>query len=308
MKHLFSCLALLGLLTPARAQQLPNPGLETWVTRTGNQAPQGYVTSDDYAQRLVGVGLGTVTQSTTAHGGQYAARVAGVNVLGRNVPGLLVLGDVARLTPAAAASFSFRGGLPYTGRPARLQFWYRFSGAAQDSATLYLELRQGPRATARTVALGSAFLVAPANATTVYTLGSLPLTYGAGAFAPDTVRFGVAVGTTRSAGTAVLYLDDLSLSGGALATAPSQAAPAVLVYPNPSTGGRFVVRTPDPALAAAPLTVRDGLGRVVLALPARPLTGGVITERELDLSRQPRGLYLLSFETAGGRSRRLVVN
>ncbi|WP_210513866.1 T9SS type A sorting domain-containing protein [Hymenobacter terricola] len=308
MKHFFSLLTLLGALTaaPAQAQQLPNSGFETWTTRTGNQVPQGYVTSDDFAQRLIGFGLGSVTQSTAAHGGQYAARVAGASILGQNVPGVLVLGDIARLTPASAANFSFRGGLPYTAKPARLQFWYRFSGAAQDSAVLYLELRQGPRATARTIALGTSFLVAPANATTVYTLGTLPLTYGAGTFTPDTLRFTTVVGSTRSAGSAVLLLDDLSLSGGVLATTPGQAASAAVVYPNPSAGGRFVIRTPDAALAAAPLTVRDALGRTVLALPARS-AAGPITERELDLSSQARGLYLLSFEVPGGGSRRLVV-
>lgn len=308
MKYRFFSWTLLVLFTAhARAQQLPNAGFETWGTRSGNQAPQGYVTSDDYAQRLVGFGLSTVTPSTTVHGGQYAARVAGVNVFGKNVPGILVLGDVARLTQAGAASFSFRGGLPYTSRPARLQYWYRFSGAAQDSAILYLELRKGPRATARTVAFGSAFLLAPGNATTVYTLGTIPLTYGAGAYMPDSVRFTVVVGSARSAGSAVLYVDDVSLSGGTLAVVAKQATQGVTVYPNPSLGGRFTVRTPDPILAAAPLAVSDGLGRVVLVLPARPLPGGRVTERELDLSSLPRGLYLLRFQVAGASSERLVI-
>ena len=78
------------------------------------------------------------------------------------------------------------------------------------------------------------------------------------------------------------------------------------LFPNPSASGRLVLRAATPALAQAPLHVRDGLGRVVLALPA--LAPSATNERLLDLSRAAPGLYWLTLDTpAGPVSRPLVV-
>jgi hypothetical protein len=303
----FLILMLTALLpTAARAQNVPNGHFETWLSRNNGEVPQGWVTSDDFYMRLgVPFSFGTVTKSTTLHSGQFAARVASANLVGTIVPGILVLGDVNRL----GSTFNpfFRGGIPFTGRPTQMQFWYRYTGAANDSANFYLELRQGRGTTLRQVGAGTHYLVSPAANTSTYTLATVPITYAPGGLVPDTLRIYLTVGSTRSSATAVLLFDDLSVSGGTgLATANAALAASLLVYPNPSASGEFMLRTAEPTLAGAAAEVCDALGRVVRHLPARDVSQA-ITERAIDLRGQAPGLYLLRLSTAAGTVTRQLV-
>lgn len=84
---------------------------------------------------------------------------------------------------------------------------------------------------------------------------------------------------------------------------PEEAADLELdVWPNPSADGRFTLRQVRPG--ATMLTVTDALGRVIFTAPFGPQTAPL----ELDLSRQPAGLYVLRVQWADGRTlvRRLV--
>jgi predicted extracellular nuclease len=94
----------------------------------------------------------------------------------------------------------------------------------------------------------------------------------------------------------------LTLHGRPTATARSAGAgPDFQLFPNPCAGGRLTVRAATPALAQTPLQVRDGLGRLLLALPA---TTATTTERVIDLGGFGPGLYWL---TLSGAVRPLVV-
>ena len=307
MKSVLSrALLLLATALPTQllAQTVPNGGLETWLTRNGGDVPQGWVTSDDlYARLGLAVSQGTVSKTTTAHGGSFAARVAVQSIFGRNLIGVLVLGDVSRV--GLTFNTASRGGIPFTARPTQVQFWYRFSGAANDSANFYLELRRGAGTAARQVGVGTRYLVAPAANTAVYTLATLPITYGPNSLPPDSLRIYLSVGSTRSSTTAVLLLDDLTLTLPA-ATAQGAAQPAWQVYPNPSTNGQFVLRTADAALAHAAVEILDSQGQLLRAWPARP-SAGPVTERLLDLGAVPAGLYLLRVSGRADVCQRLVV-
>ena len=99
----------------------------------------------------------------------------------------------------------------------------------------------------------------------------------------------------------------LTLHGRPTATVGrAQTGADFQLFPNPSATGRLVLRAATPALAQAPLRLRDGLGRLVLALPA--LASPTATERVIELGHVAPGLYWLTLEAAAGPvSRPLVV-
>ena len=123
---------------------------------------------------------GTVTKTTAAHGGAFAAQLQTQSVLGiQQFPGLLILGTSIR------SGATVLGGVPYTSRPGRLQFYYQLSGsqALTDSAAMVVVLTRRVDGVATVVAGGSYTFTALAAS---YTQVSVPLQY-ASSLAPDSV-------------------------------------------------------------------------------------------------------------------------
>lgn len=301
MKQFLLSLVAVCTAGVAQAQQaVPQGGLENWVIRNGVLAPTGWLNTDDL---LVAAGFpfvtGTVTRSGTARSGSYAAQLATSNapLLGK-VPGLLIIGS--RLDLGA----EFPGGVPYTGRPARLEFYYKLSGAgvANDSAAVQVALTRTVAGKAQMVAEGVKLLLTPASA---YTLVTVPLQYQSSA-PPDSLRLlfssgnadNLTVGTT-------LTVDDVVFTGTATATRDAVADAALSVYPTSSPDGRFTLAAPDqPALLRGALRVSDATGRVVRTQPAV----APASTRVVDLRGLAPGLYVLRLETeAGPLSRKLLV-
>jgi hypothetical protein len=302
-KSLFPRVLLaLGLLTAgtAHAQQaVPNGTMETWVVRRGD-APAQWQTTDDLSNAIfTGFPLsGAVTKSTTFHAGSFAARLANTNTLLGVVPGFIALGaNVNNFT--SVDSLLDLGGLPYTSRPARMQFYYRFSGtigSPDDRPLVRVALTKTTGGVRQVVASAHRYLTAAAN----YTLADFPLIYQRG-IAPDSIHiaFGSADfdGIGFTAGN-TLFVDDIALTGTVTATRDAQLQAAVAAYPNPSSTGLFALSASEAALLTAPFTVTDALGRVVLRQPAAPADGS--GTRAVDLRAQAAGVYCLRLETPRG--------
>ena len=305
----------LATLAPAAAQTtFTNSNLETWETRNGVEAPANWLTTDDIVRALSPIAFqtGTVTKTTDAHGGNFAARLESKAIpLVGVVPGVLVLGQ--DLGPDPQALNTNGNGVPFTGRPAELQFYYKLTGAsaATDSASVVVQLAKSIDGQSESVADTVLVLTPSAE----YRLVRLPLNYYL-PDAPDTLRLaflsGQAVdllglsGSGIHAGTA-LQIDDISFMGVATPTRAALAATGGLtVFPNPSAGGTFTLHAPDPALTAAAYTVFDATGRVVArAAAATPAPGAT---RTIDLHEQRAGLYTLLLQTARGPlSQKLVI-
>jgi hypothetical protein len=309
----FTWLLLLAWGTrAATAQTIPNGDFEQWASTGGApEAPTGWLTTDFILGYYNNVpagsyfNTGTVAKGTEAHGGSFAAKISTLSLpttTGSTVlhPGWLVLGarpghyDYAELPNAGA---------PCATRPTQLQFYYKLSGPAADSASALVYVT-------RTVAgvptvLGGAFQYL--KPTTGYTLLSLPLDYSS-ADVPDSVHIQLSSGDARviTAGTTLL-VDDMALANPTLATRAGAATQALVqVVPNPSPAGRFVLSSPaQPDLAAAPLAVFDVTGRLVQQQPAQAVPGA---SRTLDLSGLPLGIYTLRLDTKqGSLVRQLVV-
>lgn len=292
------------LLLPivGRAQQaVPNGQFETWTVRNGGDAPVQWQTTDDVLN-LSPVKIsstGAVTKSTDMHTGSFAAKLTNINTKQGEVPGFLFLGNSLG-NIFAVDSLEDLGGLPYTARPARLQFYYKFAGAItqpSDRPTVAVMLTRTAGGVRTVVASGKKYLTLPATA---YTLADIPLTYRQG-YAPDSVHITFGSGDYNennfNPGN-TLFVDDVVLTGTVSATRDPQLQAAVSVYPNPSSTGVFTVTASrEAALLAGSLIVTDAVGRVVLRQPAAPTNTDT---RSVDLHQQPAGLYSLHLDTPRG--------
>jgi hypothetical protein len=294
------------LLTSAHAQTVANLNFETWSTRTttvagGVEAPTNWLTFDDVISSAAGtplpIGTTTTTKTTDAHGGTYAARLETkvFALVGQAIPGVLVLGS--RFIDFG----SLYGGVPYTARPTQMQFYYKLTrtGGTPDAAGVSVSLSRTTGGVSTDIALANQSLL-PASA---YTLVTVPLTYTAST-TPDSlhIEFYSSAVQAPTAGT-TLFIDDITF-GTPTATRAGLLDAPVSVAPNPSVDGRFELRSPEPALLAAPFAVTDLTGRVVLQAP----TASPATSRTIDLSTQAAGLYTLQLHTDRGMVvRKLVV-
>ena len=318
MKHLLycTCLLLAALLArPASAQTIGNGTFETWSTPYGTgsaEVPTNWLTTDDLLAYFSNVArgsynTGTVTKSTDARGGSYAAKLTTTSVPTASgsvlLAGYLLLG-------AKTGVYEYYdlpiGGAPSTGRPTQLTFSYKLSGPVTDSASVFVYLTTTQAGVPAVV--GQAYqLLAPTTAG--YAAATVPIDYDpATTAAADSVHvlFSSGDALAPTAGTTLL-LDNVALVSSPLATRASAATQELLaVAPNPSPAGHFVISSPArPGLAAAPLTVLDALGRTVAQQPAQ---AAPTTTRPLDLSHLPLGIYTLRLATAEGiLTRQLVV-
>ena len=318
MKHFFyaTALVLAALLArPAGAQTISNGNFETWTTPYGAnsaEVPTGWLTTDDLLAYFSNVArgsyyTGTVTKSTDARSGSYAAKLTTTSVPTSGAPvvlaGYLLLGAKTGVYEYYNIPIA---GAPSTGRPTQLTFAYKLTGPATDSASVFVYLTNTQGGVPSVI--GQAYQVL-APTTAGYVAASVPITYNpATTITPDSVHvlFSSGDALAPTVGTTLL-VDNVALASSPLAARANAATQELLaVAPNPSPAGHFIISSPtEPSLAAAPLTVLDVTGRAVVQQPAQTAPTG---RRDLDLSALPVGIYVLRLDSKQGvLTRQLVV-
>ena len=313
-RFLLAALTVFTAAQFAQAQQaVPNGGFENWAPRNQTPlAPTSWLTTDDLFAAFLGPlapATNTVRRVTPARGGSYAAEMVDNSVTFLDpttlmvqtavLPGIMSLGNTS--VPAASAV----SGLPYTSRPAALEFFYKLTGAnaASDSAAVSVVLTRFVNGQQEVIAEADSLILTPASTFTRFTL---PLNYQSGAI-PDTlyVDFVSSIVENPTAGTS-LIIDDVAFTGTIAATRDLVADAALSVYPTASADGQFTLSTGNqPALLRGALRVTDATGREVLRQPA---PAAPLPSRAIDLRGQAPGIYVLRLETASGPlTRKLVV-
>ncbi|GAA4034722.1 hypothetical protein GCM10022409_18960 [Hymenobacter glaciei] len=285
---------LLPGLAAAQAPAIPNSSFESWQPRAGEEAPDGWQTSDDIVEFLTQqrTPTGTVTKAPDAQQGTLA-----VQLQTRTVPGLgQISGDIILGSSLHGGVDDLPGGLPCTARPAALEFYYQMKGNVADSAAALVRLTRNVNGTAELVA--EALFMVPAQ-TSAYTLARVPLHYYS-SLTPDSVMLRFTSGSVdiRTDGTTLL-VDNISLTGTVLAARGPAKTASLAVWPNPSPDGRYRLGSTEPALLTAPLVVLDVAGRTVHREAAlRP--GLTTAERFLDLGDLPAGVYTVQVQAPTG--------
>ncbi|WBA43802.1 T9SS type A sorting domain-containing protein [Hymenobacter canadensis] len=291
-------LALFSTSGAMAQQAIPNGTLETWAQRGLSESPQSWLTLDDVIAEILGplpFSTNTTVKSTDRRSGSFAAKLETQNFQD-NFPGFLVLGT------RIGNSNTLGGGIPYTGRPANLQFYYKMTGPASDSAGVQVALFKTVNGNPEVVADAFQILAPQAG----YTLVTLPLTYRR-ADTPDTLQITFASGLAENitTGTA-LFIDDVSMTGTVQAARNPALDAALTVYPNPSPNGEFRLSSvANPAVATAPYTISDAAGRIVRTATAAPLS--IAGGRPVELRGLPAGVYLLQLNTPDGPVTRKLI-
>ena len=282
----------------ARAQsQVANASFDTWVSRFGYEAPDNWLTSDDFWRTVQrSAAQGTVVKTTVARSGPFALELQTKERPGggTNTEGAVFVGT--SFSPNLLSGQEPPSAVRFSSRPTGFQFYYQLSGpqAVADEPTAVVLLTR--KVNGNLVTVGAGFFNFRATAST-YTRAYAPIFYTS-TLTPESVsiQFNSGDAQNTTVGT-TLRIDDLTFIGGTTATRNAANAADVTFSPNPSPNGRFTIGATQPELLAAPLAVLDGLGRMVHreAAPA-----GTTVARVLDLSHLPAGLYTVQLFTAQG--------
>jgi hypothetical protein len=252
------------------AQQINNGDLENWQNFSNYELPVSFYTYDD----IVFLGSPTTTKTTDAYSGQYAALLGTIQGSGTVYQGGLTYGSWYQQQGITY----YYVGHPFTGRPAKMKFWYKFYSPGSDSALTYIRLNKWPST------IGEGTLYISANQST-YTEAEVDLTYYSALF-PDSIyiTFISSMTSPPTLGTQ-LHVDNITMDY-LLTGLEVNSNKYLQLYPNPVTD-KIHISSSLPKMGLAELF---------------DLTGKKVKEEfinsnksEIDISELENGFYFLRF-------------
>ncbi len=273
MKKIFTLFTFLFFLTLLNAQELPNPGFESWEDMGTYMEPESWTTPNQFS---ILAGVVTVSQSTDAAEGMYSARMETKDVLGFTVPGMMTYAQLQ--VDFVTQEFSFSGGVPMTEFVSHVHGKYKFSGDQDSASIVAYSYRYVEGEDPDTVAIGAGFLT-NADEWTEFTFPVFQISPNA----PDTFNI-LILSSSNFEGTvgSVLHIDDISVSM-VTDVAETEELLHVTTYPNPVID-RVTFETDENA-SEREVSVYDMTGRLV--------TSAAFDQRKvsLDLGALPQGMY-----------------
>ncbi|HBS86390.1 MAG: hypothetical protein A2W91_19440 [Bacteroidetes bacterium GWF2_38_335] len=268
---------------------IPEGGFDNWSpneTGTFEEPTGGWWTSLNSLKSL-GAPV-TVSKTTDAHSGFYAARLESVVWGTFLIPGLLVSGKFEPYAP-----FVYRG-KPFTEKPLSFKGFYKYLPVETDSAAIFAMLTKFNTTTLKKDTIAEAKM---AVLTTVadYTAFDIPFIYFVNDVTPDSIDV---VFSSSAAGESfegfsgsVLFIDGVSLDYESGADEILMSGCSLDVFPNPATH-KLLVET-DAECKNLSYCLHNVQGNLVIS----DFPGS--TEQEIDVSAMPSGNYLLLVKCSG---------
>jgi hypothetical protein len=255
-KSLLSILS--ALFTTLVFAQIPNGDFETWTNQGSYSDPNGWVTTNALSQ------LGnpkSVFQSSDAHSGLSACEVEVVKITTK-FPGVFIPDYTGSLFTGNQVGLSYNYGFPYTGKPTKLGFWYKYNARNGDTATVVVATTRWNSSTSQrdTIAVGYGLMK---DSVGVYTKNEIMLYVFDSINSPDSAVIIISASTIFATHEgAKLILDDLAFEGGNVGLNTVASNYAFEVYPNPaSKGGVNIVL--DNVTKDATIVITDVNGKIV---------------------------------------------
>lgn len=274
-------LSVIAFSLSAHAQQtIPNAGFETWTNSFIYEEPTGWATLNP------GIALGvptTVTKSTSAHSGTYAAKLktVGADFDGDNVvdtiPGIAFLGTLDIISQTT------NEGIPFSGMPDTLASWTKYySPSANDQFLIIATLTKWNATLGMRDDIASATIFSGSN-TSVYTRQTAEFTYFS-TDTPDTLSLMI----LSSAGqvpaiNAELFVDDISFIYNNTSNLNESSISTWSVFPNPATDNITINATSE-----GEILLTDALGKTIETISVTPNNPTLVTVAHLS-----NGLYYL---------------
>jgi hypothetical protein len=226
-----------------RAQDIPNPGFETWVKKGSYEDPEDWGTINQQTSVL---GIKTTTKATAAdvHSGASALKLITKYIgvpYNQNGPGITATGTINQQTRA------IDGGFIYTKRPVSLTGWYKYLPAGKDTASMEVTLSYWDSNAGKRITVGNVKFM-DTTTINVYTKFTAPINYSNAASPDSAVIILLSSQENGSVVNSSLFIDDLAFDFTPTGTGSVSPSKEVTVYPNPAS--EEVLFTNLPAQAA----------------------------------------------------------
>jgi hypothetical protein len=234
MKKIYILIFISLFVYAIQAQELTNPGFESWENFGSYEEPVGWHTPNPFTSLI---GAITVTKSDDAAAGMYSAKLESILIefgpLKYNVPGLVTYADFD--VDFVSGDFTFGGGLYMPFPVQSLSGKYKYMSVEDDTASVIIYSYAHPEGEPMdTIGIGYGFKGAAAEWTD-FMVPMFPLND----HTPDT--FNVLLMSTNTFNIdsvtpgSILYVDELSIETSVGIFNLTGRQTEISVYPNPTT-------------------------------------------------------------------------
>lgn len=275
--------------------QVPNGGFESWTLND----PDSWVTTN--ALMLLG-NPQSVFQSTDAHSGSSACEIRTVQLTNKP-PGVPLPDYIGSIFTGKQIFTTPIFGFPYTSKPKKLNFWYKFNAMNNDTATVlaYTTRWNASLGKRDTLSYGYSLMI---DSVGVYTQQEVMLVMMDSINAPDSavIVFTASIFGAPHAG-AKLIVDDVEFTGGNVGLTENEPVLDLAIYPNPMDEDYFFLQLNQPAKQVS-VCIRNTQGQQVALYDML----GETKTQSIRTGMLPSGLYFITVQTENARAtRRLIV-
>jgi len=276
-KILLASLFLLSALSRLYAQNVLNPGFESWTA--GDPA---YWLTNNFTGAI------TITQSSDAHSGSSSARAEVINFNG------------TPYTPVLASDSTY--GFPMTQAFTTLEFWYKLNSVSNDAIDLFAFVYDGAHSL---VGFGGTLIGTSASS---YTHAAVPITYTGSNPASCVLYFTISDTSAGSAGTHIgtyFLLDDVTMTNSSSGVRENKIdSYSLKAFPNPSRTNTILSYSLKTS-SSVTIGLFDLTGRKMYARTHIGMSAGN-QEEIIDVSELSAGKYICLLRTDSGTASTMV--